>query len=200
MEASKMRYSLDHLVFVGVLLLCCLVARGQTPNYQNVGRAPTEDEVRAWDISIGVDGTELPPGSGTAKQGALLYTNKCASCHGPNLEGSPIGRALVGGKGTLTTNGPVETIGSFWAYATSLWDYINRGMPLYQELTLTADQVYALTAYLLYRNDIIQESDVMDARSLPKVRMPNRDGFIPQRVEDIPDIQKRGCRAGHCPD
>ena len=199
MGASKMRYSLRDLVSVVVLILCCVTAAAQTRTYSHVGRTPTDEEIRSWDISIGVDGRELPPGSGSARQGAPLYANKCVSCHGPNLEGSPMGRALVGGKGTLTTNHSVETIGSYWAFATSIWDYINRAMPLYQEETLTADQVYALTAFLLYRNDIIQESDVMDARSLPKVRMPNRDGFIPSRLEDIPDMQKRDCRAGHCP-
>ncbi len=199
MEASKMRYSLDRLVSVVVLILCCVAGAAQTPTYSHVGRTPSEEEIRAWDIAIGVDGTELPPGSGTAREGAPLYASQCAACHGPNLEGSPMGKALAGGEGTLTSAHSVETIGSYWAFATSIWDYINRAMPLHQEGTLGADQVYALTAYLLYRNDIIPESDVMDAQSLPKVRMPNREGFIPQRVEDIPDIQKRGCRAGHCP-
>ncbi len=199
MGASKMRYSFNHFVSVVVLNFCCVAGAAQTPNYGHVGRTPSEEEIRAWDIAIGVDGTELPPGSGTARQGAPLYTDKCSACHGANLEGSPMGKALTGGKGTLTSAHSVETIGSYWAFATSIWDYINRAMPLYEEGTLSVDQVYAVTAYLLYRNDIIQEGEVMDAQSLPQVRMPNRDGFIPQRVEDIPDMKKRGCRAGHCP-
>jgi hypothetical protein len=91
------------------------------------------------------------------------------------------------------------TIGSYWPFATTIWDYIHRAMPQNQEGTLRADEVYALTAFLLYRNGIIQESDVMDAKSLPKVQMPNRNGFIPPRLEDISDIQKRACRLGHCP-
>ncbi len=194
-----MPYSLNRLLSVMVLILSCASAPAQTPTYRNVGRTPTEEEIRAWDTAISLDGTELPPGSGTAREGASLYASKCAACHGQNLEGSPLGSALAGGKGTLTSAHPVETIGSYWAFATPIWDYINRAMPLHQEGTLSADQVYALTASLLYRNDIIPESDVLDAQSLPKVRMPNREGFIPRRVEAIPDMQKRGCRAGHCP-
>ncbi len=199
MGVSKMRYSLDCLVSVIVVILCCLAAPAQTPTYSNVGRTPTDEEIRAWDISISLDGAELPPGSGTAKEGQPLYASKCAVCHGQNLEGNNAGPRLAGGIGTLASAHPVESIGSYLAFVTPIWDYINRAMPLYQEGTLSADEVYALTAYLLYRNDLIQESDVMDAQSLPKVRMPNREGFIPQRVEDIPDLQKRGCQAGHCP-
>ena len=137
MGASKMRYSFNHFVSVVVLNLCCVAVAAQTPNYGHVGRTPSEEEIRAWDIAIGVDGAELPPGSGTARQGAPLYASKCAACHGPNLEGSPMGKALVGGKDTLTSAHSVETIGSYWAFASSIWDYINRAMPLYEEGTLS---------------------------------------------------------------
>lgn len=174
-------------------------AQAQTPNYRGIGRAPTDLEVRAWDIAIEVDGKELPPGRGTAREGAPLFAQKCAACHGQNLEGSQFGPALMGGKGSMTTTRPVKTIGSYWSFATSIWDYINRAMPRNQEGTLTAEQVYALTAFLLFRNEIIQEGDVMDAQSLPKIQMPFRNGFLPQRLEDIPDPRKRGCRIGHCP-
>ena len=171
----------------------------QTPNYGNLGRTPTEQEIRAWDIAISLDGKELPPGSGNAQQGAPLYAGKCAGCHGPNLEGTRLAPRLAGGKGTINTTHPQKSIGSYWPFATSIWDYVNRAMPRYQEGTLTADQVYAITAYLLFRNGIIQETDVMNAQSLPKVQMPNRNGFIPPRLEDIPDTNKRGCRFGICP-
>lgn len=101
----------------------------------------------------------------------------------------------MGGQGTLTSIHPVKSIGSFWPFATTVWDFINRAMPAGQEGTLTADEVYALTAFLLYRNGIIQESDVIDAKSLPKVQMPNRNGFVP-RVEDL---RRYRCRQGPCP-
>src|ERR1019366_6843772 len=142
---------------------------------------------------------ELPAGNGTAKDGAKIYAEKCAACHGPSGEGSQMGNRLVGGQGTLTSADPVKTIGSYWAFATTVYDYINRAMPKGQGGSLTPNEVYAVTAFILYRNNIIKESDVMDAKSLPKVQMPNRNGFIPARLEDIPDIQKRGCQTGNCP-
>jgi S-disulfanyl-L-cysteine oxidoreductase SoxD len=197
----KMRCSPNLAVPVMVLAanIACLAALAQTPDYNNVGRTPSQEEIRSIDIAIAVDGKELPPGSGTAKQGAPIYAKKCVECHGPNLEGTKIGLPLVGGKGTLATAHPVKTIGSYWPFATTLWDYINRAMPRWQEGSLQPDEVYALTAFLLYKNAIIQENDVLDANSLPKIQMPNRNGFLPARFEDIPDLKKRGCRLGHCP-
>ena len=181
-----------------ILPVACVAALAQTSTH-NLGRTPSAEEIRAWDISIGPEGKELPPGKGTAKEGAQLYAQKCAICHGPTgAESLPaaaglwpypafIGRRpvrpLVGGKGTLASPNPLRTIGSFWPVATPLWDYINRAMPPKGEGTLRADEVYALTAFLLFRNDIIQETDVMDAQSLPKVQMPNRNGFVPPRPE-----------------
>jgi cytochrome c len=182
-----------------VLWIASVAAPAQTPNYRGIGRSPTAQETQAQDFSVSVDGKELPAGRGTAREGAPLFAQKCAACHGPEMQGSPLGPALMGGKGTLTTTRPVKTIGSYWSFATSIWDYINRAMPRNQEGTLTHDQVYALTAFLLFRNEIIQEGDVMDAQSLPKIQMPFRNGFLPQRLEDLPDPRKRGCRIGHCP-
>ena len=176
-----------------------LSAWAQAPDYANVGRAPTNEEVRAWNIAIGPEGKELPPGSGTAKDGAKIFAAKCAVCHGATAEGTQLGPRLVGGQGTLSTLQPVRTIGSYWPFATTVWDYINRAMPRNDEGSLRPDDVYSLTAFILFRNGIIQETEMMDAKSLPKVRMPNRDGFIPPRIADIPDLQKRGCAAGHCP-
>ena len=196
-----MRSSCSRLVpALAALIWTIGVAQAQTPNYRGIGRAPTDQEIRSQDTSIQVDGKELPPGRGTAVEGAPLYAQKCAACHGPELQGSsPLGPALAGGRGTMTTTRPRKTIGSYWSFATSIWDYINRAMPRNQEGTLTHDQVYALTAYILFRNEIIQESDVMDASSLPKIEMPFRNGFLPQRLEDIPDPRARNCRIGHCP-
>lgn len=184
---------------IAVGLAAGIAAAAQTPDYKNVGRTPTPQEIQAMDIAIGTDGKELPPGSGIAKKGAVLFAQKCAACHGENQEGSAQAPALVGGKGTLTSLHPKLTAGSYWPFATTIFDYIRRAMPRYQEGSLTIDEVYSLTAFILYRNEIIKEDDVMDAKTLPKIKMPNRDGFIPQNLDEIHDWKKRGCKLGHCP-
>jgi mono/diheme cytochrome c family protein len=176
-----------------------IAAFGQAPDYSNIGRSPTVEEIQAWDFSIGPAGKELPPGSGTPTQGAEIFARKCAACHGATAEGSQFAPRLTGGKGTLNTPQPVRTIGSYWPFATTIWDYINRAMPPKQGGSLAASEVYALTAFLLFRNEIIRETEVMDAKSLPKVQMPNRSGFVPSQLQNISDMQKRGCHGGHCP-
>lgn len=194
-----MRY-FSFLPALGILgIASCAAAFAQAPNYSNVGRAPSKEEVQAWNDSIGPQGKELPPGSGTAKQGAEIFASKCAACHGPAGEGSQMGPRLVGGRGALNSPTPSRTLANYWPFATTVWDYINRAMPPKQEGSLNPSDVYAVTAFILYRNEIIPEGQVIDAASLPKIKMPNRDGFIPQRLEDIHDQQARGCRAGHCP-
>jgi S-disulfanyl-L-cysteine oxidoreductase SoxD len=180
-------------------IAACTDAAAQAPNYKNVGRAPTSQEMQAMDIAVGTDGKELPPGSGTAKKGAALFAQKCVACHGENQEGSAQAPALVGGKGTLTSLHPKMTAGSYWPFATTIFDYVRRAMPRYQEGSLKADEVYSLTAFILFRNDIIKEDDVIDAATLPKIKMPNRDGFIPQNLDLIHDWKARGCKLGHCP-
>jgi mono/diheme cytochrome c family protein len=179
--------------------LCAAAVHAQTPDYKNVGRAPTPQEIQAMDIAVGIDGKELPPGSGNAKMGATLFAQKCAACHGESQEGSSQAPALVGGKGTLTSLRPKLTVGAYWPFATTIFDYIRRAMPRYQEGSLKPDEVYSLTAFILFRNDIIKEDDVIDAKSLPKIKMPNRDGFIPQNLDEIHDWKARGCKLGHCP-
>jgi S-disulfanyl-L-cysteine oxidoreductase SoxD len=186
------------LVFLAALTAGA-AAWAQAPNYKNVGRAPTADEIQAWDHAVGPAGKELPPGSGTAKEGAEIFADKCAVCHSPEGEGSRMAPRLVGGEGTLKTPQPVLTIGSYWPFATTIFDFINKAMPRGQEGSLKPDQVYALTAFLLYKNEIIKETDIIDAKTLPAIKMPNRDGFIPPQLADIHDIKKRGCRLGHCP-
>ena len=193
-----MRFHFNFLVPI-LVLAACVTAAAQTPGYKNVGRTPTAQEVQAMDIAIGTDGKELPPGSGTAKAGAQLFVDKCQVCHGENQQGSPQAPALVGGKGTLTSLHPMMTAGSYWPFATTIFDYIRRAMPRFQEGTLKVDEVYSLTAFILYRNDIVKEDDVIDATTLPKIKMPNRDGFIPQNLDEIHDWKKRGCKLGHCP-
>lgn len=142
-----------------------------------LGDALTAEDLRHWDTSIPPSGAGLPPGSGTAKQGAAVYAAKCQSCHGEKGRGKPAD-ALVGGIGTLTSKAPVRTVGSYWPYATTLFDYLRRAMPIDAPMTMSNDEVYAVTAYILYANDIIGENEVMNAQTLPTVRMPNRDGFI----------------------
>ena len=162
-----------------MVLATCVAGLAQTRPY-NVGSTPSPEEIKAMDGLVGPSGKELPPGSGTAMDGAKIYAQKCAACHGRNGEGARgLGPRLVGGKGSLTTPDPVETVGSSYPFATTLWTYINRSMPATKPGSLSADEVYALSAFVLYRNEIIQESDVLDAKTLPKIQMPNRDGFVP---------------------
>jgi cytochrome c len=137
-------------------------------------------------MAVGSDGKELPPGSGTAKEGATLYALKFAVCHGKNAEGLYPYPRLVGGVGTLNTPNPIETVGSSVPFATTIWDFINRTMPQEAERTLSPDDVYALTAFLLYRNGIIKETDVVDKKSLLEVQMPNRYGFYPPTPQSTP--------------
>ena len=142
----------------------------------NLGRPITAAEIAAWDISILPDGTGLPPGSGTPAQGARIYAEKCAACHGENAKGG-VNAALVGG-GPLDRMEAAKTIANFWPYATTVFDYIRRAMPWQQPKTLTDDEVYALSAYIFSLNKFIGANDAMNADTLPRVRMPNRDGFI----------------------
>jgi mono/diheme cytochrome c family protein len=171
----------------GIVVFIAMVgvwpAAAQLPTY-GVGRPPTAAEVKAWDLTIPPDGEGLPPGSGTAVLGKPIYMERCASCHGENGE-DPTYSRLVGGHGTLATDKPIQTVGSFWQYATTLWSYIRRAQPFDKPGSLTADQVYAVTAYLLHLNGIVGEQDVMDAKTLPLVKMPNRDGFVPDPRPDV---------------
>jgi cytochrome c len=159
-----------------LLAIAAAALFAQAPKY-GVGRAPTPEEVRAWDISVAPDGTGLPEGSGTAAQGKDVYASRCAKCHGGQGQGGDEG-PLAGGHGSLSGLKPLKTVGSYWPYATTLFDYVNRAMPFKQPGTLTHNQAYAVVAFVLQLNGIIGENDVMDARSLPQVKMPNRGGFV----------------------
>ena len=178
----------DVILFGAALIFVVgLASAGESTEDQkryDLGRPATEEEIRAWDIDVGPNGEGLPPGRGTVKQGAMVFAAKCAACHGPTGTEGPKDR-LVGGQGTLATARPMKTIGSYWPYATTLFDYIRRAMPLNAPQSLTADQIYAVTAWLLYQNTILAEDAVMDAQSLPKVQMPNRNGFIRDPRPDV---------------
>jgi S-disulfanyl-L-cysteine oxidoreductase SoxD len=166
-------------VIVGLLAVGAWAAGG--PGYRGpfgIGRVPSEAEIKARDIAVGPDGEGLPPGRGTVSVGEQVYQAKCMACHGPTGTEGPMD-TLVGE--TL----PVKTIGSFWPYATTVFDYIRRAQPFNQPGSLTDDEVYALTAWLLFRNQIITADQVIDAETLPHVRMPNRNGFVPDPRPDV---------------
>lgn len=169
----ELRYCLSALF---VLLEPCASAAAMAESY-GLGRPPTPAEIAAWDIAIGPLGAELPPGRGTAAEGTELFAQKCAMCHGATGREGP-DAALVGGRNTLDTANPIRTIGSYWPYATTIFDYIYRAMPLQAPASLAPGEVYALTAYLLYANGIIGHSTIIDAASLPKIAMPNHGGFV----------------------
>ena len=165
------------VVIATVALSACasqLVSTGKAPTF---GTAVSADEVARWDISIPPSGAGLPGGSGTARQGAQVYEQKCLACHGAKGAGKPAD-PLAGGAGTLASRTPLRTVGSYWPYATTLFDYTRRSMPITNPLSLTDDEVYAVSAYVLYINGIIGEDAPMNAQTLPQVKMPNRDGFI----------------------
>ena len=179
-HASRSSGSLLPLTLLACVMLLGGSAMAQGPTY-GVGRTPTPEEIRDWDISISPTGEELPPGRGTAEEGALVYRRKgCAGCHGRTGTDGRAPRLVKRDAGVDVDPWNLGRILPIRApYATVVWDYINRGMPLNREGTLTADEVYALTAYLLYLNDLIPEDQVMDAQSLPKIEMPNRDAWAP---------------------
>lgn len=161
----------------------CLLPVGISVAGPNLGQPLSHAELAAWDINVLPDGTGLPKGSGTAAQGAPIYAQKCAACHGEQGKGG-ISAAVVGGAPVKSMDSP-KTIANFWPYATTLFDFIRRAMPFTQPRSLSDEEVYALTAYILAQNKLIGERDVMDAQTLPKVRMPNRDGFMPRFPEKM---------------
>jgi len=189
MERSSMRRSSPYavramLTFSGCVLAASVAARAQG---LGLGRTPTADEIRRLDISIPPSGEGLPKGSGTAEQGRTVYETQCARCHGATGTEGPED-VLAGGRGSLATAKPLKTVGSYWPYATTLWDYINRAMPFDRPGVLPPDDVYAAVAYVLRLNGIVSDTDVLDAATLPRVPMANRDGFfrgLPVRSESL---------------
>ena len=154
------------------------------------GQTPTAAQVAAWDIDVAPDGRNLPVGRGTVARGRDIYMAQCAACHGAQGEGG-LGDKLVGGQGTLATPTPVKTVGSFWPYATTLFDYVRRAMPLAAPQSLTDEDVYAVSGYVLFLNGLVAETATIDARTLTALKMPNRDGFV---GDPRPDTRNPGCR------
>jgi len=154
-------------------------AGARSPGYFGYGEPATPGQIAGWNIDArGTDGAGLPPGKGTVDHGAEVFAQACAACHGTFGEGEGRYPKLMGGEGTLTADRPEPSVGSYWPFAPTLWDYINRAMPFPAAHTLSADDVYALTAYILNFNNIVPSNFVADRDSLPKVKMPNRDNFI----------------------
>jgi len=168
-----------------VFIALALGSSGALAQGPGLGQPISPADIAPWNITIMPDGSGLPPGSGTALQGEVIYAEKCAMCHGVNGGGGR-NSALVGGEPLTNGIDTTKTVANFWPYATTLFDYARRAMPWPQPRTLTDDEVYALTAYILSLNDIIGGDDVMNAETLPKVRMPNRDGFIVRFPELMP--------------
>jgi len=161
----------------GLVALGGLATLATAQEGPKLGVSVTQEQIASWDISVGPDGAGLPAGKGTAVTGAAVYQTKCIACHAEKGSGKPSDQ-LVGGQGTLRDAAAVRTVGSYWPYATTLFDYIRRAMPYVQPQSLTPDEIYGLSAYLLFLNGVIGEADEMSAATLPKVVMPNRDNFF----------------------
>jgi mono/diheme cytochrome c family protein len=177
-------------MLAAVVLACATSAQAQNP--YGIGRAATPAEIAGWNIDIDREGHNLPPGSGTVSQGHQVFDQQCAACHGAKGEGG-IGDQLVGGQGTLATPKPVRTVGSYWPYAPTLFDYIRRAMPQNAPQSLSNDDVYAVSAYVLNLNGLLPADAVLDAKTLPAVQMPNRRMFV---GDPRPDVKNPACVTG----
>ncbi len=180
---------------------CVLIAAAGATNIAmaeklGIGRAPSADEIRGWDIDVRPDGQGLPPGKGTAAQGEDIYQSQCASCHGEFGEGRDRWPVLAGGIGTLVHDRPEKTVGSYWPYASTVFDYIKRAMPFGNAQSLSNDELYAVTAYVLHLNDIIPDLKFeLNRETLPKIKMPNVDQFYD---DDREVAEKQFWRAKPC--
>lgn len=173
----------------GILSAGLLLTTSVVAGPSGIGTRPTDAQIAAWNIDVAPGGEGLPPGRGTVAQGHEIYDRQCAACHGSDLQGG-MGPALAGGIGSLASDAPIKSVGSYWPYATTLFDYIRRTMPLGAAQTLNDDDVYALVAYVLYRNGILPAEAAVDAAQLAAVKMPNVNGFY---VDDRPDTNIRAC-------
>ena len=181
------------LLASAMILAAPALGLAQSPTY-NVGKPLSQDEIKGFDFMIGPEGQQLPAGRGTAKEGAVIFAQRCEVCHGKGGENGIVRRLVIGKpgqpyRGTFYGN---EVAGpSYYPYATIAWDYINRAMPASNPGTLAPNEVYSLVAFLFYRNGIIREDDVMDQTTLPKVVMPNRDGFVPAKPVYIKSAKRK---------
>jgi cytochrome c len=182
----------QHVAGVAVLALAGISVVHAQERY-GIGHVATPAEIAGWNIDVnGSTGKNLPAGSGSVQRGQMIFDRRCAACHGAKGEGG-IGDRLVGGEGTLASANPIRTVGSYWEYAPTLFDYIRRAMPMNAPESLTSDEVYAVSAYVLYLNGLVPEDTTLDAKSLAAIKMPNRNGFIP---DPRPDIREQRCMSG----
>jgi S-disulfanyl-L-cysteine oxidoreductase SoxD len=168
------------------------VAGAQAQSPYGIGRAATPAEIAGWNIDIGRDGSGLPPGGGTVAHGREVFAQQCAACHGENGEGG-VGDKLAGGQGTIATAKPVRTVGSYWPYAPTLFDYIRRAMPQNAPQSLSNEDVYAVSAYVLNLNGLLPADATLDAKTLAAIKMPNRDKFV---GDPRPDVKNPACMSG----
>lgn len=155
------------------------------PQSLGIGRPATKEEIRGWDIDVRPDGHGLPAGKGSVKQGEALYQERCASCHGEFGEGKDRWPALIGGSGKLTDDDPKKGVGNYWPYATTLFDYIKRAMPFGNAQSMSDDEIYAITAYVLHLNDALKDDAVLDRDALLKIKLPNAVNFVPDPRPDV---------------
>jgi len=175
----------SHLLAATIVLSASVTALAQGPTYR-FGTTPTAEEIKARDTAVSPGGKELPPGRGAVKEGATVYAQKCQGCHGPNGTGTRLHRGLI----PLGNAKPIKIEGSLVPYATTVWDFINRAMPSTKPGSLTPDEAYAATAFVLFLNGVIEENAALDATTLPKIKMPNRDNFLAIELDWKPG-QKR---------
>jgi cytochrome c len=176
------------------LLVLCVPDLSAEPGkgvaYYGYGEPATAEQIAGWDIDVRPDGQGLPPGSGSVEDGEMLYEEQCAECHGSF--GEAVGRypALAGGKDSLLEDRPHKTVGSYWGHTSTLWDYIHRAMPFTAPESLSDDEVYAITAYVLYLNDLVEDDFVLTQDNLASIELPNAGNFIP---DQRPDVQNERC-------
>ena len=191
--ATRLAFALPLIMLVSCATVADSVSKSAASNAGGAafGRPISEQDLAAWNIDIRThDGAGLPAGGGDAVKGKAVYDAKCIACHGPDAKGGPVFGAMVGGIGSFKTNVRVLTPGSMYPYAPILFDYIRRAMPMDNPQTLTADEVYAVSAYILQLNGLIGANDEMNSKTMAMVKMPNRDGFI---IDDRPDTKALRC-------
>lgn len=180
-----------------LLISWSVVTVAKDAGYYGYGKPASPEEIAGWDIDVRPDGLGLPPGSGSVGDGEWVYEDQCAECHGSFGEG--VGRypVLAGGEGTLTDARPHKTVGSFWPHTSTLWDYIHRAMPFAQPESLTDNEVYALTAYVLYLNDVVEDDFVLSQDNLTDIELPNKLNFMPDNRPDTQNVRcMQDCKAG----
>jgi cytochrome c len=180
-----------HIAVLAVFALAS-ATRAQEQSPYGIGRSATPTEIAGWNIDIDRDGNNLPPGSGSVSRGREVFKQQCSACHGAKGEGG-VGDKLVGGQGTLPTPKPIRTVGSYWPYAPTLFDYIRRAMPQNAPQSLSNEDVYAVSAYILHLNGLLPADAGLDAKTLSAIKMPNRSMFV---GDPRPDVKNPACMTG----